>query len=99
MNKVCKIMFVGMVLSSSQLASAGIIKPDCTPEKATKSAVANATIGIKGRCSPAKTAKNATTKAVNEALPDEGVAGKVVDIAKPKKNDKLMKKVSKAIID
>ncbi|AQS37228.1 hypothetical protein Sps_02068 [Shewanella psychrophila] len=99
MDKVCRWVLVGAMLSISQLASAGIVNPDCTAEKAAKSAVANATVGVKGRCSPAETAKDATTKAVNEALPDEGVAGKAVDIAKPKKSDSVMKKATKAVID
>ncbi len=42
-----------------QLALAGPLDPDCTAEKAAKSATAKATVGVGGRCSPAEAAKDA----------------------------------------
>ena len=45
-------------------ASAGPLDPDCTAEKAAKSAAMKSTLGVGGRCSPkeaaADTAKRAT---------------------------------------
>ncbi len=35
---------------SAQFALAGPLDPDCTPEKAAKSAAAKATVGVGGRC-------------------------------------------------
>ena len=34
------------------------LDPDCTAEKAAKSAAAKATVGVGGRCSPAEAAKD-----------------------------------------
>ncbi len=99
MDKICKLVLVGVVLSFSQLASAGIINPDCTAEKAVRSAAANATVGVSGRCSLANTAKDAASNAVSDVLPDEGVAGKAMDRVKPGKNKGMMKKATKAVID
>ncbi|EOD54111.1 hypothetical protein [Aeromonas molluscorum] len=39
-------------------AQAGVINPDCTPEKAVKGAAMKATVGVGGRCSVAETAKD-----------------------------------------
>jgi hypothetical protein len=52
------------------LGTAGILNPDCTAEKAAKSAAAKATVGIGGRCSPAEAAKDTAKKAT-------GIEGKV----------------------
>jgi len=52
------------------LASAGVLDPDCTAEKAAKSAAAKATVGVGGRCSPAEAAKDTAKKAT-------GIEGKV----------------------
>ncbi len=99
MKKVCKLVFMGAMLTLSQLASAGIVNPDCTAEKVARSAAANATVGVGGRCSAADTAKDATTEALNDALPDEGVAGKAVNMAKPEKDEGMMKRAGKAVTD
>lgn len=37
-------------------ASAGIVNPDCTVEKAAKSTAMKATVGVGGRCTAKKTA-------------------------------------------
>jgi hypothetical protein len=47
-----------------QLALAGPLDPDCTAEKAAKSATAKATVGVGGRCSPAEAAKDSAKGAV-----------------------------------
>jgi len=39
-------------------ATAGPLDPDCTAEKAAKSAATKATVGVGGRCSPAEAAKD-----------------------------------------
>jgi hypothetical protein len=54
---------LGLALASS-VALAGVIDPDCTPEKAAKSAAMKATIGVDGRCKPKETIKDSTKRAV-----------------------------------
>lgn len=44
-------------------ASAGPLDPDCTAEKAAKSAAAKATVGVGGRCSPKEAAADSAKKA------------------------------------
>ncbi|KRG69171.1 hypothetical protein [Pseudoxanthomonas dokdonensis] len=39
-------------------ASAGVLDPECTPEKAAKSAAAKATVGVGGRCDAKEAAKD-----------------------------------------
>jgi hypothetical protein len=50
--------------TASGFATAGPLDPDCTAEKAAKSAAMKATVGVGGRCSPkeaaADTAKRKT---------------------------------------
>jgi hypothetical protein len=41
-----------LLAATAAAASAGPLDPDCTAEKAAKSAVAKATIGVGGRCDP-----------------------------------------------
>jgi len=49
---------------ASGAAGAGVLDPDCTAEKAAKSAAMKSTVGVGGRCSPkeaaADTAKRRT---------------------------------------
>ena len=45
-------------------AQAGVVNPDCTAEKAAKSAATKATVGVGGRCSPAEAAKDSAKKSV-----------------------------------
>jgi hypothetical protein len=47
-----------LVLCGSSTAQAGVVNPDCTAEKAAKSAATKATVGVGGRCSPAEAAKD-----------------------------------------
>ena len=52
------------LLIAASTASAGPLDPDCTAEKAAKSAAMKSTVGVGGRCSPkeaaADTAKRTT---------------------------------------
>jgi len=56
-------MAMAMALAVTAV-SAGPLDPDCTAEKAAKSAAAKATVGVGGRCDPKEaihdTAKDAT---------------------------------------
>ncbi len=51
-------LFAALALCGSASAQAGIVNPDCTAEKAAKSAATKATVGVGGRCSPAEAAKD-----------------------------------------
>jgi hypothetical protein len=51
-------LFAASTLFANLPAVAGPLDPDCTPEKAAKSAAAKATVGVGGRCSPAEAAKD-----------------------------------------
>jgi hypothetical protein len=44
-------------------ATAGPLDPDCTAEKAAKSAAAKSTVGVGGRCSAGEAAKDSGKKA------------------------------------
>jgi hypothetical protein len=55
---------VGLSLALlSSTAHAGPLDPDCTPEKAAKSAAAKSTVGVGGRCDPKEAAKDSGKKA------------------------------------
>ena len=54
------------ILVCGQLALAGPLDPDCTAEKAAKSAATKATVGVGGRCSPAEAAKDTAKDAVGD---------------------------------
>jgi len=41
-----------------------LLDPDCTVEKAAKSAAMKSTVGIGGRCTPAEAAKDTAKRAV-----------------------------------
>ncbi|MEA1888491.1 MAG: hypothetical protein U9N50_01745 [Pseudomonadota bacterium] len=76
-----------MVLHGS-IAMGGVLDPDCTAEKAAKSATAKATVGVGGRCSPKETAADSArgTVGIEEKGPtekhrkddDDGIAKKAV---------------------
>lgn len=46
-------------------ATAGVLDPDCTAQKAAKGAAAKATVGVGGRCSPAEAAKDTAKRAAD----------------------------------
>jgi len=85
---------VGALLAATAaVASAGPLDPDCTPEKAAKSAAAKATVGVGGRCDPkevvtdsAKDVANIDDKKPLEERRDD--KGKDKDKDKDKNKDK-----------
>ena len=57
---------VGALLAATAaVASAGPLDPDCTAEKAAKSAAAKATVGVGGRCDPKEAATDSAKDLVN----------------------------------
>jgi len=55
---------IGLTLALiSSAAVAGVVDPDCTAEKAAKSAAAKSTVGVGGRCSAGEAAKDSGKKA------------------------------------
>jgi hypothetical protein len=65
---------LGLALAMAMnCAVAGPLDPDCTAEKAAKSAAAKATVGVGGRCSPKEAAADQAKDAVgvNEKGPLE----------------------------
>jgi hypothetical protein len=65
MNRMKLNSVAGLLLAlATASASAGPLDPDCTAEKAAKSAAMKATVGVGGRCDPKEaahdTAKDAT---------------------------------------
>ena len=80
-------------LSLNLLASAafaGPINPDCTPEKAAKSAAAKSTVGVGGRCDAKEAAKDSGKKAA-------GVEEKGPIEKKTSKNDTPAEKAKDAV--
>ncbi len=47
-----------MLIAVVALAGCDVVDPDCTPEKAAKRQVQQATIGVSNRCTPAETARD-----------------------------------------
>jgi len=74
----------------SSAAFAGIADPDCTAEKAAKSAATKATVGVGGRCDPKEAAKDSSKKAVG--VEDKGPIEK-----KKNKNDGPAEKAKDAV--
>jgi hypothetical protein len=65
MNKVTTLAGIGLALAlAAPAAFAGAIDPDCTPEKAAKSAAAKATVGVGGRCDLKEAATDSAKNAV-----------------------------------
>jgi len=55
---------LGLALALAVTAvNAGPLDPDCTAQKAAKSAAAKATVGVGGRCSPKEAAADSAKKA------------------------------------
>ncbi|MBP6682133.1 MAG: hypothetical protein KA159_02385 [Halioglobus sp.] len=87
-------LFAASTLFTTLPALAGPLDPDCTPEKAAKSAAAKATVGVGGRCSPAEAAKDTAKDATNigdgdrkKPLSGDGDRKKDKDDDKDKKKD------------
>ncbi len=75
---------------SSAYSSAGIVDPDCTAEKAAKSAAAKATVGVGGRCSPAEAAKDTAKDAAG--IEEKGA------LEKRRDDDGMAKKAAKKAV-
>lgn len=56
------LIFAGLLASASFTTLAGPLDPDCTPEKAAKSAAAKSTVGVGGRCSAGEAAKDSAKR-------------------------------------
>ena len=65
----------------AQLAFAGPLDPECTPEKAAKSAATKATVGVGGRCDPKETAADSAKRTAG--VDDKGRGDKRKDDDKP----------------
>ena len=72
--------FITLALLSAS-AIGGPLDPDCTAQKAAKSAAMKATVGVGGRCSPAEAAADTAKKAVGieGKRPARKAVKKVVD--------------------
>lgn len=57
-----KLLSLSALVAASFAAFAGPLDPDCTPEKAAKSAATKATVGVGGRCSASEAAKDSAKK-------------------------------------
>jgi hypothetical protein len=54
-----------LLAATAAVASAGPLDPDCTAEKAAKSAAAKATVGVGGRCDPKEALSDTAKDAAN----------------------------------
>jgi len=80
MKEIAGTIVVLATMMYGPLASAGVLDPDCTAEKAAKSAAAKATVGVGGRCSPAEAAKDTAKKATG--IEGKAPSGKTADLTK-----------------
>jgi len=83
MNKTITALALALSFTTG-IAAAGALDPDCTAEKAAKSAAMKSTVGVGGRCSPkeaaADTAKRTTgVDGDKKDKDDKGVLGKDKD--------------------
>jgi hypothetical protein len=79
-KSVLKSMIILAAILYVPFSSAGVLDPDCTAEKAAKSAAAKATVGVGGRCSPAEAAKDTAKKATG--IEGKVPSGKTADLTK-----------------
>jgi hypothetical protein len=89
LSKLITASGLALVLLSSA-TFAGIADPDCTAEKAAKSAAAKSTVGVGGRCDAKEAAKDSSKKAVG--VEDKGPLEK-----KKSKNDTPVEKAKDAV--
>ena len=95
MNRKHLTWVVAALLATMTAAtSAGPLDPDCTAEKAAKSAVAKATVGVGGRCDPKEALSDSAKDVANiddngpiEERRDEKDKDKDKDKDKNKKKD------------
>lgn len=90
MKKTALTLLTCASLLQASFTLGGIVNPDCTAEKAAKSAAAKATVGVGGRCSPAEAAKDTGKKVAG--VEDKGPIKKATS-----KNDSPVEKVKKAV--
>ena len=90
MKKIALSLLICTSILQASFALAGVVNPDCTAEKAAKSAAAKATVGVGGRCSPAEAAKDSGKKVVG--VEDKGPIEK-----RKNKNNTPAEKVKKAV--
>jgi hypothetical protein len=88
LNQLVAASALALTLLSSA-AFAGIVDPDCTAEKAAKSAAAKSTVGVGGRCDAKEAAKDSGKKAAG--VEDKGPIEK-----KKSKNDTPAEKAKDA---
>jgi accessory colonization factor AcfC len=74
----------------AQLALGGPLDPDCTAEKAARSAATKATVGVGGRCDPKEAAADTAKRAAG--VEDKGPVEK-----RRSKNDTPAEKVRDAV--
>jgi len=90
MKKIAFSLLICASVLQTSVALAGVVNPDCTAEKAAKSAAAKSTVGVGGRCSPAEAAKDTSKKAVG--VEDKGPIEK-----RTSKNDTPVEKAKNAV--
>ena len=84
---------LGLVLAMMNApATSGVLDPDCTAEKAAKSAAEKATVGVGGRCSPKEAAVDTTREAAG--IEDKGPVEKRRDDG----DDGIAKKATKGVL-
>jgi hypothetical protein len=93
MNKTVLTALSLALATCSQLAFAGPLDPECTPEKAAKSAATKATVGVGGRCD-AKEAASDTAKRT-AGVDDKGPVEKRKDDTPTEKAKNKADKASK----
>ena len=97
MNSIKSRLGLGLAMALAVTAvSAGPLDPDCTAEKAAKSAAAKATVGVGGRCDPKEAMHDTAKDAVDIGDKDRKDKNDKNDKnAKNDKNDKDDKKDKK----
>ncbi len=63
MKRIAVMIVTFAATMHGQIALAGPLNADCTPEKAAKSAAMKGTVGVGGRCDPKETAKDSAKRA------------------------------------
>ncbi len=89
---VKKLLSMTVLVAASFSVQAGPLDPDCTPEKAAKSAATKATVGVGGRCSVGEAAKDSAKRTAG--IEDKGPLEK-----KGKDDDGLAKSAVKKAVN
>jgi len=88
--KTLKALSIILALISAS-AFGGALNPDCTAEKAAKSAATKATVGVGGRCSP--------KEAAADTAKDTAGIEKKGPVKKRRNDDGVAKKAAKKAVD